>query len=94
MNLQPINPPGRIGQRALCCACGKWRPLSQIRADLDGEAFKAYYCYQCKERRNGKADRREYPRSDNFRRLRLRWGSAVKERRAMWGPNADGRRKV
>ena len=27
-----------------CIKCGSWTRLANVYADLDGEAFKAYYC--------------------------------------------------
>jgi hypothetical protein len=44
MNLQPINPPLKDGQRLICVKCNEWKA---IFADLDGEPFKAYYCADC-----------------------------------------------
>ena len=55
MNLKRVTM--RPGQRLLCCRCGKWsgepiRHASHVEeqpvyADLDGEAFKSYYCAPC-----------------------------------------------
>lgn len=45
MNIQPINPPLREKQTAQCCACGQW---TATVADLDGPAFKAFYCEVCR----------------------------------------------
>lgn len=49
MNMQPINPPLRDGQQVTCDKCGK--PIIGGKhvgmADLDGEAFKAFYHSGC-----------------------------------------------
>lgn len=45
MNLQPITPPLRPGQRVQCCRCH--RLTADAVADLDGPAFVAYYCPDC-----------------------------------------------
>jgi len=45
MKLQPINPPLREGQRVQCCVC--FSMVYNAQADLDGEAFKAFYCNDC-----------------------------------------------
>ena len=47
MNLKPILPPDTKGQMVTCCCCGKRVPLAQCLADLDGPAFKSYYCSPC-----------------------------------------------
>ena len=33
------------GTQVLCLGCSKW--ISTGYADLDGEAYKAYYCHNC-----------------------------------------------
>ena len=45
MNLQPINPPMRVGQLVPCCACHCLTAFPL--ADMDGEPFSAYYCPDC-----------------------------------------------
>ena len=45
MNLQPIYPPLREGQRVACCKCGK---MGATLADLDGH-FGDFYCKNCAE---------------------------------------------
>lgn len=45
MKITPINPPLRTGQTCRCCCCGEW---TATLADLDGEAFKAFYCEGCR----------------------------------------------
>jgi late competence protein required for DNA uptake (superfamily II DNA/RNA helicase) len=45
-NLVPVNNP-RPGQVIQCCRCFRMAPADQIMADLDGPAFKAYYCRSC-----------------------------------------------
>jgi hypothetical protein len=45
MRLQPVEDTH--GQRVVCYGCGKHPLLKDCHADLDGEAFKAYYCLQC-----------------------------------------------
>ena len=46
MRLEFINPPARPGQQVVC-SCGKRVELASCLADLDGPAFKAYYCREC-----------------------------------------------
>jgi hypothetical protein len=47
MNLQPIkvysDPPWRV----ICSKCSRWEDENKCYADLDGEAFKAFYCKAC-----------------------------------------------
>ena len=31
----------------LCASCGKWHALTYTAANLNGEAYKAYYCASC-----------------------------------------------
>lgn len=48
MNLQPINPAPRPGHFNLrCCRCGITYDAASSAADLEGEPFKAYYCWHC-----------------------------------------------
>lgn len=47
MNLQSISPQDHHGQRVSCFGCGARVDLSTCLADLDGPAFKAYYCGPC-----------------------------------------------
>lgn len=47
MNLQPIAPPDQKEQRVNCFRCGIRVDLKSCMADLDGPAFKAYYCPGC-----------------------------------------------
>ena len=61
MNIQPINPPLRDGQKVRCCACGKW--TSDAVADLNGPAFEAYYCPVCRPDRRIAFTRPEDKRS-------------------------------
>lgn len=46
MKLTPVNDP-REGQTIQCSQCFRMMPADQMLADLDGAAFKAYYCAQC-----------------------------------------------
>ena len=46
MNLQPINPSKPefvVG----CFGCGQRTPSAEAMADLDGPAFRAFYCRAC-----------------------------------------------
>jgi hypothetical protein len=43
VNLQPIYPPLREGQRVACCKCGK---MGATLADLHGH-FGDFYCKEC-----------------------------------------------
>lgn len=45
MNLQPIYPPLREGQRVACCKCGK---MGATLADLHGY-HGDFYCKDCAE---------------------------------------------
>lgn len=47
MNLHHISPTDDRGQRVSCFGCGSRVDLSLCMADLDGPAFKAYYCDRC-----------------------------------------------
>lgn len=47
MNLVNISPADTKGQRVSCFQCGARVALSDCKADLDGPAFKAYYCAGC-----------------------------------------------
>lgn len=38
-----------------CVVCGKWFKLDDLYADLDGQAFIAYYCEQDKPTAESKA---------------------------------------
>jgi hypothetical protein len=41
-----------------CARCGRMRPLSHMVADLDGPAFRAYFCQQtCQPADATEADR-------------------------------------
>ena len=37
------------GQVFICCNCGASTSID-VWADLNGEAFRAYYCQECKEK--------------------------------------------
>ena len=43
MRLVKVSYP-RPGQTILCSKCGHFHRADQMVADLDGEAYKAYYC--------------------------------------------------
>lgn len=55
MNLQPIQPNAHTGFcfRLWCCQCGGWHDPATMKADLDGEPFKAYYCLKCLDEMGG-----------------------------------------
>lgn len=40
------------GQKVSCYGCGKRSLLNTCHADLDGKAFKAYYCPKCTQELN------------------------------------------
>lgn len=44
MRLEPVNPSLKAAVR--CIDCGEWTKENTM-ADLDGEAFKAFYCPDC-----------------------------------------------
>lgn len=46
MNLQPLYPPLRDGQRLQCCNCFKMS--HDVMADLDGAPFVDFYCADCR----------------------------------------------
>jgi len=46
MNLQRVSVEPK-GYRLFCPHCNQWRPTHMVRADLDGEPFKAYICDLC-----------------------------------------------
>ena len=46
MNLQPVHPI-TPDCSVICCQCGEWVKVSDVLADLEGEAFKSYYCKPC-----------------------------------------------
>jgi hypothetical protein len=46
MNLQPINPPAPVFSFA-CSGCNETRTSEGAHADLDGEPFRAYFCWVC-----------------------------------------------
>ena len=37
-------------QYVACFRCGKTHNLSETKADLDGPAFKSYYCKDCADK--------------------------------------------
>lgn len=47
MRLRDINPPDTHKQVVTCYGCGRRVRLSECQADLDGPAFKAFYCPMC-----------------------------------------------
>lgn len=47
MRLVPINPPMADGSRVQCCMCLRMADAATTCADLDGEAFVAFYCRTC-----------------------------------------------
>ena len=47
VNLQPVTHP-RPDQRLVCYDCGRMYPAETMHADLDGPAFRAYYCSDCR----------------------------------------------
>jgi hypothetical protein len=56
MRLVPIYPDGK-GLFASCYLCGQRIELTgETRADLDGPAFKAYYCHGCASIVGGKKE--------------------------------------
>jgi hypothetical protein len=46
VNLQPIYPAKPVFY-AHCFQCGKSTRSNELLADLDGPAFRAYYCAEC-----------------------------------------------
>ena len=48
MKLQPVVM--REDQTIQCCICLRMKP--EVWADLEGKAFKDYYCWQCIEERS------------------------------------------
>jgi hypothetical protein len=44
MRLVRDHSTGAAAVRIACFACGAWHLLSEMVADLDGPAFRAYYC--------------------------------------------------
>lgn len=49
MNLQPVSPvvPGEERYTLRCLRCRLWFPIGEMLADLEGPAFRAYYCKPC-----------------------------------------------
>ena len=47
MRLVQDNSPGGHAVRVVCCECSTMFTLAEGYADLDGEAFVAYYCPRC-----------------------------------------------
>ena len=46
MRLVAIDNP-RPGQTVQCCHCDRMQPVDETRANLDGPAFRSYWCRQC-----------------------------------------------
>ncbi len=44
MRLAVDRSPGAYAVRVRCLTCGRERSLADVAADLDGPAFRAYYC--------------------------------------------------
>lgn len=42
MRLQPCESDSRFSVQ--CLTCGVWKPCNEMTADLDGPAYRAYYC--------------------------------------------------
>ena len=47
MNLKHITPNRWNPIKVPCLGCGSIRDTNFMMADLDGEPFKAFYCYTC-----------------------------------------------
>jgi Pyruvate/2-oxoacid:ferredoxin oxidoreductase delta subunit len=44
-----VPTPAAANITLICLGCGKHAPAKEMYADLDGEAFVAYYCNGCAE---------------------------------------------
>ena len=49
MNLQKCKAHNDTIIKVPCCNCTSVKEISKMFADLDGEAFRSYYCEDCKQ---------------------------------------------